>query len=502
MAIQNLINKISQSLHFLFEIRKSQCISIDISSNNVRILQLSKQKNRYRIENIICKSIVLQNQNNKNKDEETIIQQLKNIIEENRLKSHPTIIAIHYSGIITKTITLPHKLNENEIEEFLALNIEQHINITVDKLGFDYHIIETPKLGTSTIELIAARTENINTCVNLLKRAHLKAKAIDVDAYALFRASNLLPLNTNEPCAIINLENEKILVVLFKQNKLIYAQEYFIDNQFFNQCQTLAKQISNNLQLCLTAINQPINTIVLCGTYANTSGLSEYLKKTSHTNIILADPFHNLTFANHIDKSMIIAKAPEMMLCCGLALWEKYDFNLLPWRQELRNKKQKNHKLLICLCILLGVLLVSIWHFTIKQKINSAITEQHKLTPQTTALKLREKQIKITNNNITAVKVKLDRIKNLRNNQIKNVELLISLSQITPPAIYLLNLQKNDNDVMITGQTTNLSAITEFIQKISKESLFVQSQIQEIKNISEQENIFTIKINLKRSDSN
>ena len=208
--------------------------------------------------------------------------------------------------------------------------------------------------------LAASRTENVEMREDALEIGGLQAKVVDVEAYAMERAFQLvLPQLPNaaelETVALFDIGATMTTLNVFHQGRTVYTREQlFGGKQLTEEIQRrygismeeagLAKKTgelpddyeSEVLQPFKDAIVQQVNRslqffygstqfnevdyILLAGGSASIASLSELIQDKVGAACSVSNPFTDMTLSNKVSASAIANDAPAMMIACGLAL--------------------------------------------------------------------------------------------------------------------------------------------------------------------------------------
>jgi len=274
------------------KIKPTISVGIDIDDNSVKILELRKTRTEICVESYAIY---------KNADISALVKPYS--------KKFVTI-GIPYSAVINKTIQLDAKLNEEEIENYLVMNMKKLTGFAALDISMDFKILEKTSTNKINVELIAARREQVLAKTSLLEK--VKVKAIDVESFALQRAALLQLHNNNDIIAAINLKTNNLLLCIFQQENIIYVKEENISEQ------NIAQLINKELQLFFATKSFTINQIIIAGETVKVELLDSIYNETNIPTT-LANPFSNMTFK---DKTGLFKIASALTLCCGLALWK------------------------------------------------------------------------------------------------------------------------------------------------------------------------------------
>lgn len=259
-------------------------IGIDINGNTVRLLGLRKTKNNCRV---VAAAACSANK---------VAVALDKVIRQAKIKIKSATIAIPYSAVMVKTISLDASLTEPEILNYLYMNSKQYTGVNPQKLRMDFNILG-PTQGQPhkiDIELVAAKRDQLDAKVALVSDANIKVTAVDVDAFALARAA--IPHIKHDLTAVINLNSSSFLLCVLENRKIIYIKEENIHL-------SIAHQLKNELQMFVTTHNKIVQQIILAGVL-HPGNKASIATKTGISTMV-ATPYS-------ID--------PQMMLSYGLAL--------------------------------------------------------------------------------------------------------------------------------------------------------------------------------------
>ncbi|ORB31662.1 pilus assembly protein PilM, partial [Mycobacterium paraseoulense] len=89
-----------------------------------------------------------------------------------------------------KTIEMDADMNDDEREVQIRLDAEQYIPFPLDEVSLDFEVLpdRLPNPNRVNVLLVATRTENVETRVEVLELVDLTPKLADVESYAVERA--------------------------------------------------------------------------------------------------------------------------------------------------------------------------------------------------------------------------------------------------------------------------------------------------------------------------
>ncbi|MCK9387154.1 MAG: pilus assembly protein PilM [Sulfuritalea sp.] len=275
-------------------------------------------------------------------------------------------MALPTSAVITKKITLPANLREQDMEIQVESEANQYIPFALEEVNLDFQVIGPAPGSPDDVEVLlaASRKEKVEDRVAAAEVAELKPVVIDVEAYATQAAYELvikqLPRDgAGQIIALIDIGASAMTVTIMKDDQQVYAREQaFGGSQLTDEImraygigpdeaenlkrsgtppdnyeaeilhpfiENLAQEVARALQFFFTSTPYgEVNHIILSGGSALVPGVAEIVGQRTNVNTMLADPFAGMTISPRIRAKQLAADAPSLMVACGLAL-RKFD---------------------------------------------------------------------------------------------------------------------------------------------------------------------------------
>ncbi|MEC8612440.1 MAG: type IV pilus assembly protein PilM [Pseudomonadota bacterium] len=175
--------------------RQGSRVGIDISSTTVKLLELSESNGGYRVEAYSVASLpqgaVFEKNINNVGEVATAIQ---SVMHQSRSRATEVVAAVSGSSVINKIIAMPAGLTDEELETQIALEADQYIPYPLEEVALDFEV-QGPTPGRDDqvdVLLAACRRETIDSRVEALELAGLTPKVVDVEAYSMERAYELI----------------------------------------------------------------------------------------------------------------------------------------------------------------------------------------------------------------------------------------------------------------------------------------------------------------------
>jgi type IV pilus assembly protein PilM len=346
--------------------KASTMLGVDISTTSVKILQLSPNGNKYKVDNYIIRplpanSVVEKNISDIGAVGECIAQAVS--ILKPSLKD--AAVAVAGSAVITKTIEMNAALSDAEMENQIVVEADQYIPYPLDEVSIDFERQKLSERSPDMVEVLlaACRRENVDARVTALEIGGLTAKVVDIEAYAIERAFTLLAeqigSEDEQTVAIIDIGSMMTTLNVILAGKTIYTREQmFGGNQLSEEVQrrfglsaaeaenamkrgglpeeyeleilapfkeAVTQQISQTLQFFFSSSHyNEVDHVLLAGGVAAIDGLADLVEESLSTPVRVANPFADLVIGSKINKTMLKNDAPSLLIACGLAMRGEY----------------------------------------------------------------------------------------------------------------------------------------------------------------------------------
>ena len=342
--------------------RPSPVVGVDISSSAVKVLELSLNDGRYRVESFAVAPLPQNAVVEKNiADTEVVAESLRLAHTRSRSKQKNAAVAVSGAAVITKVIEMSADLGEDVMESQITMEADQYIPYPLEAVALDFEILGPSERNEAMVEVLlaASRQENIDSRVEALELADLEAKVVDIEAFAMERTFSLIAeqfeLNENSVVAIIDIGATVTTLSVIVDGETIYTREQlFGGRQLTEEIQrrygvtyeeaglakkeggiaddyeeevllpfreVVVQQVNRALQFFFSASQyNMVDLVVLAGGVASTSGLADQVANELGTSAVVANPFANMELAPGVDVLALNSDAPAMMIACGLAL--------------------------------------------------------------------------------------------------------------------------------------------------------------------------------------
>lgn len=349
-------------LYLLGKKPKITVLGLDISSTTVKLLELSRSGERYRVESYGVASLPVDAVIEKNvNDIAGVAKAVTQVVNQSKTKVKFVSAAVAGSSVITKLVDMPEGLNDDAMEAQLAVEADQYIPYPLEEVAIDFEV-QGPSLDTENYDsvLIAAcRRETLEARVEAIEEAGLEAKIVDVEAYAMERAFALiehqLDLEPDNTVAVVDIGATMTTLSVLHQGQTIYTREQlFGGKQLTDEIMrryglpleeaglakkqgglpddyepevlepfkdAVVQQVARSLQFFFSSSQyNDVDYIILAGGVASMQGLDTLVQDKLGTPATVANPFAEMSISSKVDAVALAGDAPAMMIACGLAM--------------------------------------------------------------------------------------------------------------------------------------------------------------------------------------
>ena len=347
----------------LFGKKKTPLIGLDISSTSCKLLELGKVGSRYRVEAYAVEPLPPDAVVERDiKDTAAVGEAIRRVMARAGTGVRHAAVAVAGSAVITRNINVDKDLSEDDIESQIQIEADQYIPYPLEEVALDFSIVGESEKSPDKLEVLvaASRSENVDTRVEALEIAGLKAKIVDVESFAMERAFQLIAAqmpNRGEDrvIAVVDMGASMTALSVMRNFTTIYTREQvFGGTQLTEEIQrryglsyeeagmakkqgglpedyetevlapfkeSIIQQISRSLQFFYAASQYgEIDHIVLAGGCAAIEGLDELVQERLGTSTSIANPFADMSIASRVNAQQLASDAPSLMISCGLAL--------------------------------------------------------------------------------------------------------------------------------------------------------------------------------------
>ena len=156
--------------------------------------------------------------------------------------------------------------------------------------------------------------------------------------------------------------------------------------------------------------------------------------------------------------------------------------NLLPWREERRQRRQRQFVASIVAAVLLGAVSVVGAHLLVAEQIQGQQTCNQFLRSEIARLNRIAEEMKKLDETKARLLARLDIIQNLQTSRPTMVRIFDTLARIAPDTLYLSSLKTEGNNITLNGTALSNYVVSDFLRRLVETPLFGEPVLRQIDN--------------------
>jgi len=352
------------SLGSLFNRQPAPMLGLDISSSSVKLVELGHNKAGDLVLER-CAIVPLERgwitDGNIEKFDE-VADAVRRLVKKSGTKTRNVAMALPPSAVITKKITLPGGMSDQELEMQVETEANQYIPFPLDEVSLDFCIVGPSATSAGDVEVLiaASRREKVQDIQGLAEAAGLKPVIVDVESYASRLATSRLIANLpnkgiGNVVALFEVGAQTTSMQVIRDDEVLYDRDQAFGGAQLTQLivrqygfsleeaeskkrsgelpddyetsvlrpfvETMVQEIGRALQFFFTSTpHNKVDYVLLAGGSAALPGLTAAV--TQHTTFActLVNPFEGMEMGDGVRLKKITREAPSYLTSCGLAL--------------------------------------------------------------------------------------------------------------------------------------------------------------------------------------
>lgn len=348
----------------LFQRKQKTLLGLDISTSSAKLIELSKTGDTYKVESYAAEPMPADAIADKGiEDVEAVGEAIRKAVKRSGTRTKLAAVAIGGAAVITKTVQMSASLSEQELESQVELQAEQHIPFPSEEIQYDFQVAGVSDTDPDLVDVLlaATRKENVNQRQTALEIGGLTAKVVDIEAYALENALQLLKHQLPEggmghTIAVVDFGATTTTFSVFHDLKIMYTRDQGFGGRQLTEeimrhyglsleeagrakkegglpagyendvlepfIEDMVQQVNRSLQFYLTSTTEhaTIDQMIICGGCAQIAGAAERIQDRLGIVTAVADPLGDMKISGRAKSQMVEADATSLMVACGLAL--------------------------------------------------------------------------------------------------------------------------------------------------------------------------------------
>ena len=336
-------------------------VGVDISTTAVKLLQLSRQGDRYRVEHYAIEPLPPNAVVDRNIAEPEVVgEAIQRALARSGSRARHAVAAVPGSAVISKLIAMPAELTEDDLESQVELEAVNYIPYPIEEVNLDFEVLG-PMPGNdemSQVLLVASRAEDVESRASALEIGGLAARVMDVETFAIENAYALLDGAGSVGdglVALVDIGATTTTLYVLRNGRSLYNREQVfggkqLDDEIMRRYgmavdeariakrdgtlpsdytdevlqpfrEALVQQVSRLLQFFYAGSEfNRVDRIVLAGGTASTPGVAHLVEEQLGVPTAIANPLAHMTLGPRVQAPALAQDAPALMIAAGLAL--------------------------------------------------------------------------------------------------------------------------------------------------------------------------------------
>ena len=339
-------------------------LGLDISSSSVKLVELGQAPTgEYQLERLASepfeKGWISEGQVERFDE---VAEAVRRVVARSGTRTRRVAMAMPQSAVITKKITLPAGLREEEMEVQVEAEANQYIPFSLDEVSLDFCVVGPSPSSAGDVEVLiaASRKDRVQDRQGLAEAAGLEPVVLDIESnasrLAMGRLVAALPNEGRDALvALFEIGGDTTSLKVLRDDELLYDRDQafggsqltqLISRQFglpFEEAETrkragdlpedydsvvlspfvdsLSQEIGRALQYFFTSTpHHKVHYVMLAGGTAALPGLKDRVSDITGFASMVVNPFDGMQLGSAIRESRVRREAASYLTACGLAM--------------------------------------------------------------------------------------------------------------------------------------------------------------------------------------
>lgn len=386
-----MLNKIFSSISK--QSKRRRLIGLDIGNYSVKALGIDFNGTGRKIE-CLAMSEADREARQKGRDPEVLTELIKNCLAEGSIVDKDVVIMVSGPQVFIRRITMP-PMPKEELDEVIPFEVQKYVSIPIDKMAMDYMIVgEKEEDGVNKLDviLVAAPKELVEQEMSIARAAGLKPVAVSVAPIVQWKTFSLgNSKQRDKVSAMVDIGYERTVISFFNKGVLEFTRSINLggndvtkslisapiseggkelrtllyddadalkrEHGFPSQreagttkegisfahlsmlmrpvLEKLLSEIKASFDFYTTEFHvSHVEKVIISGGGSELKGLREFLANELGIEVESANPIQDAEYADGVSEEIAKASAPVLVTACGLAAWNKEEFNLLSGKKK------------------------------------------------------------------------------------------------------------------------------------------------------------------------
>jgi type IV pilus assembly protein PilM len=339
-------------------------IGLDISSSSLKLVELGQNASGHYVVNRIGQQAledgwVIEGQVERFDE---VADAVRRLVARSGTKIRRVAMALPQASVITRKITVPAGLREDEMQLQVETEVNQYVPFSMDEVSLDYCVMGPSSAAADELDVMvaASRKDKVQDRQALAEAAGLEPAVLDIESYAsrlaISRWSACLPRQGQDAVIALFeigaystglkvLSNDELLydrdqafggaqlTHLIAQHygfSLAQAERHKLDGTLPSSylmdlhepyVDSVAQEIGRALQYFFTSTaHHQVDHVLLAGGAATLAGLAVRVQEVTGIDCMVVNPFDSMHMGSGVSPDLLVRDAPAYLVACGLAM--------------------------------------------------------------------------------------------------------------------------------------------------------------------------------------
>ena len=297
---------------------QSISLGLDIGTSSLKVIALEKKGKEYTVKKAAYTDLSPQ-------DDGAIA--LKKFVDAQGISGSQVNISVSGQSVITRYVTLPH-MTLSELKSTMQFEAKQYIPFPLDEIILDCAIVKEKLENNKMLVVLAAvKKAALEERMNLIDKAGLSARIVDVDCFCLANvftqlklpSQGVTPAQEANACVLLNIGARYTNMIITEGPYLRFSRDIAFGGQA-PALQGLTSEINSSLDYYENQSGKPIDTIYVSGGSSLNAGITDSLSRSLDVALTHFEAFSDIPVDVSLVGEELRPKAALFAVALGLAL--------------------------------------------------------------------------------------------------------------------------------------------------------------------------------------
>ena len=346
-----------------FKARASPMIGLDISSSSLKLVELGQSASGHYVVNRVGQQALEEGLVVEGEVErfDEVAEAVRRLVLRSGTKIRRVAMALPQASVITRKITVPAGLREDEMELQVESEVNQYVPFSMDEVSLDYCVVGPSPTEPEELEVMvaASRKDNVRDRQALAEAAGLEPAVLDIESHAsrlaITRWAACLPRQgKGAVIALFEIGADSTGLKVLSNDELLYDRDQafggaqltkLIAQQYgFSLAQAERHKIEGTLPSSYLDLHEPyvdsvaqemgralqyfftstaphqVDHVLLAGGTAILAGLADRVREVTGIDCMVVNPFDSMHMGSGVSPDRLAREAPSYLVACGLAM--------------------------------------------------------------------------------------------------------------------------------------------------------------------------------------